>query len=44
MALGRTVRDLATRATPILRDVRTVRALGQTVHDGVGSFSSPRRT
>jgi hypothetical protein len=41
-AQGRTVRDLATRATPFLRAVRTARALGRTVRDGTGS--SPCRT
>jgi hypothetical protein len=37
MALGQTVRDLATRAASFLRVVWTV-------HDGAGSSSSPCRT
>jgi hypothetical protein len=45
LAVGaRTVRNLAAEATPSLRAVRTVRALGRTVRDGAGSSSSPRRT
>jgi hypothetical protein len=43
-ALGRTIHDLATGATPSLRVVRTIHALGRTVRDGAGSSSSPRRT
>jgi hypothetical protein len=36
--------DLATAATPFLRAVRTVHALGQTVRGAEGSSSSPHRT
>jgi hypothetical protein len=44
VAMVRTVRDLATGATPSLRVVRMVRALGRTVHDDAESSSSPCRT
>jgi hypothetical protein len=43
VALGRTIRDLAARATSSLRVVRTARALDRTVRDGIGSSSSPCR-
>jgi hypothetical protein len=32
------------RSASSLRVVRPVRAMGRTVHDGIGSSSSPRRT
>jgi hypothetical protein len=43
-ALGQMVRNLAAKVAPSPRAVRTVRALGRTVRDGVGSSSSPRIT
>jgi hypothetical protein len=40
VALGWTVRDLATESASSMRAVRTVQTLGRTVRDDAGSSSS----